>query len=41
MGREIEMSQTYMTKVNSDSNVNNEQYQYLKDRVRVLEGELE
>ena len=39
--RDVELSQNYLSKVNNDSVNNNEQFNYLKDRVRVLEVDLE
>jgi hypothetical protein len=39
--RDIEIQQSYMSKVNSDTMGNNEQFSYLKERVRLLEGDLE
>jgi hypothetical protein len=39
--RDVELSQNYLSKVNTDSYANNEQFNYFKDRVRVLELDLE
>ena len=41
LSRDVELSQNYLSKVNNDSVNNNEQFNYLKDRVRVLEVDLE
>ncbi len=41
LSRDVELSQTYLSKVNQDSYQNNEQFNYFKDRVRVLEQDLE
>jgi hypothetical protein len=39
--RDVELSQTYLSKVNNDNLSSNEQFNYLKDRVRALELDLE
>ena len=41
LNRDVELSQTYLSKVNQDSFQNNEQFNYFKDRVRILENDLE
>lgn len=39
--RDVEFSQSYLSKVNTDNVSNNEQFNYLKERVRILEIDLE
>ena len=39
--RDIQVSQSYLQKMSTDTNSVNEQQSYLKDRVRNLEGDLE
>ena len=39
--RDVELSQSYLTKVNSEANVQGEQFNYMKDRVHNLESDLE
>lgn len=39
--RDVELSQSYLSKINTDNVTSNEQFNYLKDRVRVLELDLE
>jgi len=39
--RDIELSQNYMNQVNSDTLNNNEQSNYFKDRVKMLETDLD
>lgn len=39
--RDVELSQSYLTKVNSEANMHSEQFNYMKDRVNNLETDLE
>lgn len=39
--RDVQVSQSYLQKVSDDSNSQSEQFNYMKDRVRNLEGDLE
>lgn len=37
----MQVSQSYLQKLNSDNSTQSEQFNYLKERVRNLEGDLE
>ena len=39
--RDVQVNQSYMQKMSTDTNSANEQFTYMKDRVRNLESELE
>jgi transcription elongation GreA/GreB family factor len=41
LARDMDIAQTYMDKVNSDHISEGDQFRFLKDRVRELEGDLE
>lgn len=41
LSRDVELSQTYLTKMNVDSSSQGEQFNYMKDRVKNLESDLE
>ena len=39
--RDVDLSQTYLTKMNMDNGTQGEQFNYMKDRVKNLETDLE
>lgn len=41
LNRDVELSQQYLTKVNTEASSYNEQFNYLKERVKNLEQDLD
>ena len=41
LARDMDIAQTYMEKANTDTISQGDQFKFLKDRVRSLEGDLE
>lgn len=41
LSRDVELSQTYLGKMNAESGAQNEQFNYMKERIKNLEQDLE